>query len=271
MLHQTALDFYGLAGQYSLHEIQPDTFDVQVQHLLEKMRTGRLQGLNVTIPYKEKIYSYLDRLTTVGRVIGAVNTIYCQQEILLGHNTDAPGLEADLDQKGLLNPAGAALILGSGGAARAATYTLLKRGWQVTIAARRLKPAQQVQQDLAPVFAGQSVEVEFLSANELHPKSSHFRLVINATPVGMAPHVEATPWPPGLRFPPQAALYDMIYNPATTRLMEIASASGCQEVYNGLGMLVQQAALAFECWTGRVAPREAMLKHLTAYLDSEES
>jgi shikimate dehydrogenase len=271
VLQQAALDSVHLPGNYYLYEIEPSSFDAKIQILLNEIRSGSRQGLNVTIPYKEKIIPYMDCLTPAAQDIGAVNTIYIENEFLVGHNTDAPGLLTDLGQKGLLDPPGVALIIGAGGAARGAAYALLTSGWQVTLAARRLQPAQQIQADLSRMSSSTSIQIETLASEALQPRLPDFHLVINATPVGMAPQTEASPWPHHLPFPPRAALYDMIYNPAVTRLMVNAKASGCQRVYNGLGMLIQQAALAFECWTGQKPLIPTMQDQILSYLDTAKS
>ncbi len=260
-LHQAALKAEGLSGDYSLYAIPVDSHSTaQLAALLQRLRRGEIHGLNVTIPYKQAVIPLLDELSPAARAIGAVNTIYCAHERLVGENTDAPGLAADLAH--LVKAPGKALVLGAGGAARAAVYALTSGGWQVTVAARREEQAHQLAQDLGagetkkPVIHSASLDAAAL--RHLAPGSD---LILNATPVGMFPHTEASPWPPEVPFPAQAALYDLVYNPAQTQLMRTAQAAGLK-VRGGIGMLIEQAALAFERWTGRPAARQAMQRAL---------
>jgi len=259
VLHQTALAEAGLAGEYSLFQIPPLPEGRQeLAELLDRLRRGELQGLNVTIPHKQSVLPLVDDLSASANAIGAVNTLYMQEGRLIGHNTDAPGFLTDVNKLPLFESK-TALILGAGGAARAVVYALLKQGWQIRIT--DLNP-QQVN-DLYEHFSQHVVEISKLEVIEFSPSAIReaadgAHLIINTTPVGMHPNVEACPWPEGMPFPKNACLYDVIYNPAETKLMNLASAAGLPS-RNGLGMLVEQAALSFECWTGFHPSRSLML------------
>jgi len=199
----------------------------------------------------------LDRLTSVAQAIGAVNTIFLRNGELVGDNTDAPGFLADLEQVFPADgrPVGRdrlAIVLGAGGAARAVVYALAQDGWRIHIAARRLSQAQE----LAAIVA-QGATTSSLDAPSLGGPAQLAILVVNTTPVGMAPLVGDCPWPAGLPLPSKAFVYDLVYAPAETALMRLAHGNGHQAA-SGLGMLIEQAALAFEAWTGRDADREAM-------------
>ena len=149
-LHIAALKACGLQGDYSLFPIHPD--DKQgLKDILNRVRAGEMQGLNVTIPHKQNVISLLDELTDTSISIGAVNTIYMRDNKLTGHNTDAQGFLTDLKRflttvtqrhRDLLNKN--VLVLGAGGSAHAVVYTLLNGGWNVTIAARRIEQAEQL-------------------------------------------------------------------------------------------------------------------------------
>ena len=271
-LHQAALAGLDLAGEYRLYPIPPlPEGKTALQELLARLRTGAVGGLNVTIPHKQAVLPLLDELTQAAREIGAVNTIFCQSGRLVGDNTDAPGFYTDLKRltafKELLSvdTQPAALVLGAGGSARAVVYSLQQAGWQVTIAARRLEQAQELagryQLAAAVGHTGNPVTTAIrLEQSALHSFCSinpAISLVVNTTPVGMSPEISASPWPAELAFPQVAVVYDLVYNPAETALVRAARAAGLQ-AYTGLGMLVEQAALAFERWTGQIAPREMM-------------
>jgi shikimate dehydrogenase len=240
--------------------------------LLTRLRDDQIHGLNVTIPHKADIIPLLDELTPAAKTIGAVNTIFKKEGKLIGDNTDAPGFWTDIKTHLNLNtPINQnALILGAGGSARAVAYALLTRGYRVTVAARRLEQAE----GLCSQFSASS---DRLSVSELRGRSlvaGNWSLVINTTPVGMHPHWNASPWPPGTPFPEAAAFYDLVYNPPETLLVKRAREAGLAAV-SGLGMLIEQAALAFERWTGLEPPREVMLgavsgSHVPGFLQPEQ-
>jgi shikimate dehydrogenase len=223
--------------------------------LLGALRLGKIDGLNVTIPHKGSVPPLLDQLTPVAEAIGAVNTIHRDGDELIGDNTDMVGFLRDLD--GTLSPrVDGALILGAGGAARAVAYGLCMRGWKIWVASRRLDQATELAVSMEGV-SDQSIFPISLEAGEIEPILSELTLIVNATPSGMAPNLDTTPWPLELPFPPGAMIYDLVYVPQETALVCSASQSGLCAV-TGLGMLVEQAALAFELWTGHQAPRAAM-------------
>ncbi len=262
-IHTAALKVCGLEGVYSLFLIHPD--DKQgLKDLLNRIRAGEIQGLNVTIPHKQNVISMLDELTPAAKAIGAVNTTYLRNNKLIGDNTDAPGFLSDLKRfltlecDSLLShmhelaPAlqKKALVLGAGGSARAVVYALLNNGWQVTLSARRIEQTQQ----LANSFTQHGLHI---TDNISNIELSNIALVVNTTPLGMTPNVEQSPWPENLSFPPHAAIYDLVYNPHETKLVKDARSQGLSAT-TGLGMLIEQAALAFEIWTDHNPPREAM-------------
>ena len=143
-------------------------------------------------------------------------------------------------------------MLGAGGSARAVCYALAGAGWEVTIAARRLEQAAALAASLGGTAQG--LKARLLDADSL---GGAFALMINSTPLGMFPHPEGSPWPEGLPLPAGAAVYDLVYNPPETALLAAARRAGLPAA-NGLGMLIEQAALAFEIWTGKAVPRQVL-------------
>ncbi|HUH99244.1 MAG TPA: shikimate dehydrogenase [Anaerolineales bacterium] len=250
-IHWTALRACGLQGDYSLFPVPPDRAQ-GLEELLGRVRSGEITGLNVTIPYKQTVVRFLDELTPAAKAIGAVNTIYMRAGRLTGDNTDAPGFFADLKHfigNRELGRERSALVLGAGGSARAVVYALANDGWNITVAARR--------REQALAFA---VQIENAKAVELHPsnfRASDFQLIINATPVGMKPNAGQSLLPEKVFLPPATFVYDLVYNPRETKFVKEARAAGLQATA-GLGMLVEQAALAFELWTGYRPSREIL-------------
>ncbi len=255
ILHARALAAAGLDGDYCLYPVPPTLSASQgLDDLLGRLRRGGLDGLNVTIPHKQAVLPLLDHLAPAARRIGAANLLYCCDGQLVGDNTDAAGFSLDLHRflEGLTLPHNHALVLGAGGAARAVAADLQDEGWQVTIAARRPDQARALAENLLP-GKGKAIPL----AVEALARLKEISLVVNATPVGMAPDQNGSPWPEDLALPPGSAIYDLVYNPRETRLLQRAHAAGLIAA-GGLGMLVEQAALSFERWTGRPAPRPAM-------------
>ncbi|MBQ9864702.1 MAG: shikimate dehydrogenase [Bacteroidales bacterium] len=188
-----------------------------------------LKGFNVTIPYKEAVIAHLDHLDHVAKAIGAVNCVERRGSRLIGHNTDAPAFAYTL--KPLLQPHhSAALILGSGGASKAVAYALKGLGIDYVIVSRH--PLQH------------PGAIDYDQAHTLAPSHT---LIINATPVGMAPNVSATPWPYADLLGSRHLCYDLVYNPPRTRFLTDAEAQGAH-ICNGLAMLECQARLSWDIW-----------------------
>ncbi|MCC7119597.1 MAG: shikimate dehydrogenase [Anaerolineales bacterium] len=252
-IHTAALQACELKGDYSLFPIHPE--DKQgLQNLLNQIRAGKIHGLNVTIPHKQNVIEFMDELSPTAKSIGAVNTIYLKDEKLIGDNTDASGFLTDLKNKfdfSAFRLSLSALVLGAGGSARAVVYALLKDGWNVTIASRRPEQAQQ----LAGAVTGYKLQVA--SYADIQP--STFNLIVNTTPVGMTPNIHESPLPEALALPASAFVYDLVYNPRETKLVRDARQRGLSAA-TGLGMLIEQAALAFELWTGENPPRKNLWK-----------
>lgn len=277
LLHRAALDACGLEGDYHLYPIPPMLEgNFELEALLARVRAGTLHGLNITIPHKQLVLRYLDELTPAARAIGAVNTVFRAEGRLVGENTDAPGFISDLyAHLGVQVGPCTAIVLGAGGSARAIVYSLLKAGWHVRAAARHLEQAKALVDGFRSLPKSPDVPsppilqtIDFkpdqlkTALSRLPSHESRKLLIVNCTPVGMSPKSDACPWPVDVSFPPGTFVYDLVYNPSNTVLVKLARSQGIPAV-SGLGMLVEQAALAFEIWTGRCAPRAAMRTALT--------
>jgi shikimate dehydrogenase len=259
-IHAAALKFCELDGRYSLYPIPPED-QQRLKNLLKRVRGEKIAGLNVTIPHKQNVIQFLDELTPTAKDIGAVNTVYMRDHKLVGDNTDARGFWSDLnrflttvpvrDDKTWSHEEFNALVLGAGGSARAVIYALVNDGWKVSITARRIEQALQ----LAAHFKGVNVVENNLQTFQ----PLNLQLIVNTTPVGMSPKVDQSPWPENLPFPHGAAIYDLVYNPRETKLVRDACLQGLSGT-TGLGMLIEQAALSFELWTGHKPPREILYK-----------
>ncbi len=209
----------------------------------------RFSGINVTAPHKLAARRLSTEVTPRAALCGSVNTVTFQDLGALGDSTDGPGFMAALSE--VRSPrSGRAVILGAGGAARAVAAALLAAGWTVSLAARDRGKADTVCAEL-----GAGVSPLALTEGDLAPHLREANLLVNATPVG-ADGV-SSPLPRQVELSPGIAVVDLLYWPAETPLLRLARSSGCPTA-SGLGMLVEQAALAFESWSGLPAPREQM-------------
>ncbi|HEX2622332.1 MAG TPA: shikimate dehydrogenase [Phototrophicaceae bacterium] len=255
-MHNAAFRVLGMDWEYDLMAIPPDIVRLGLQ---EPARHGYV-GINVTIPHKQAVMAYV-RADETALAIGAVNTIDFRDNS--GTNTDVIGLIEDLLAHNIPLKGSRVLILGAGGAARAAVYGLAAQGAQITVVNRTLETAQAMvaSMSLTNLKLSTSVQVMTLDEGVEHP----IDLIINCTSAGMYPKVDDSPWVDGVPFPKQVVLYDMVYRPARTRLMMQAEAEGGQAI-SGPGMLVRQGAAAFKKWTGVEPPIEVMFEAIRTEL-----
>jgi shikimate dehydrogenase len=280
-LHNAALSALNIEGSYNVFPILPLPEGLQkLKYILDRVRQSSLHGLNVTIPHKQSVIPLLDNLTPTAEAIGAVNTIYLQDSQLLGDNTDAPGFLRDLhrflENIPFFNTQvqKSALILGAGGSARAVVYSLYQTGWQVFIAARRIEQAQALAGAMQNATAS-SIPDNIKKSQTISPLSLTTSslvglnpdLIVNTTPLGMSSHSNETPLPEGFSLASHSVVYDLVYSPPETALIKQSAAQGNFAV-NGAGMLVEQAALSFERWTCKAAPRAIMHEIISSHTNS---
>jgi len=255
-LHNTAFAAQDVNARYVATPVRP----AHLADALAGLRALQFIGANVTIPHKEAVLPLLDDLTPTAKAVGAVNTLVTYDRDaetlgLRGDNTDVSGF---LDPLAAHRPAleGAnATVLGAGGAARAAVFGLLDRTplHRLTIAARRPEQAERLAASFADVATATTVAATDLTDAPVAAS----RVVVNATPVGMHPDVDRTPWTEAGDFSADQIVYDLVYNPRETRLLREAAARGATPI-GGLDMLIGQAAAAYEQWTGRTMPTKTV-------------
>lgn len=231
-LHNWGFGEHGLNAAY-------DAFPLEPGDLARFMRTVRerpIAGMSVTIPHKRTVMEYLDRISERARAVGAVNTVYWDGDALCGENTDVSGLIAPL--KTLDSLPDSAIVLGAGGAARAALVGLRELGLESVFIANRTEAKARA---LADEFS-----VEAVAWDERTRCGA--ALICNTTPLGMAGDMESlTPWGPG--FPSGGIAYDIVYNPLETRFLREAAQAGCATL-SGLEMFLHQGLAQFRLWTG---------------------
>lgn len=224
------------------------------------LRALGFTGANITMPFKESVIPFLDELTPAARRIGAVNTILVTNDKkIVGGNSDTGGFLADLRSNNITWQDRPVLLLGAGGAARAVAYGLAETGCgELLIYNRTPERADRLAAELRSFFPNHPIQV--LQELDRGTVASN-ALIINGTPVGMkgiyAPSGEDYLWPSTLSFHPNQVVADLVYTPLQTSLLKKAAADGASTI-NGLGMLVQQAALSFSWWTGQSAPIDVM-------------
>ena len=256
-MQQAAFDALGIEARYVLWETQPGTLAQRIASL----RSPGVLGANVTIPYKEDVVSLLDEYDAAAVKIGAVNTIVNRDGRLVGYNTDAAGfIRALTDFTGCAFDCHGkkAVILGTGGAARAAAVALLENGvGELALLGRTHRRVDALVNHLRAMDSGERwVHGASIGSSEANRFLSVADLLVNATPVGLRMDDEVLLVDIDL-LQAGAFVMDMVFNSSQTRLLGAAHARGCH-VLNGLAMLLYQGALAFELWTGRAAPVEPM-------------
>ena len=206
-------------------------------------------GFNVTIPYKESIIPYLDDIDDAAKACGAVNTVENQNGRLIGHITDGLGSISALQKGGIRTNGVDALILGGGGAARVVAYEILIRGGKVTFSVRNLEKGQRLAQEIIATLPSASTMIDVCLLGQSHAAHD---ILINCTPVGMYPNADAAPVPEEI-VSRCKAVFDAVYNPRQTRLLEMAR---IQEIpcVEGIHMLFEQAVEAQKIWFGQGIP-----------------
>ena len=255
-MQQAAFDAAGIPATYELWDRSP----LELADAIAELRSDDFLGANVTIPHKEKAAALVDRLTEEAHATGAVNTITREGKRLVGHNTDVPGFRIALDTLvGKQRMPRQAVVLGSGGGARAVVHGLVAEGFQrIVVFNRHLHRAEALVRFFAKSAAHMELRAMPWHESIIEAELAKAKVVVNATSVGL--HGDESPIPAEL-IPPDLLVMDLIYNPPRSRFLRDAAAAGCQ-VLNGEVMLLHQGAAAFTLWTGQAAPVELMHEKL---------
>lgn len=245
-IHNSLFDAAGLDAVYLPVTVPPE----RLGSVTDVFRSC-FSGFNVTIPYKEKILPFLDDIDEAAQVCGAVNTVEIRNGRMIGHITDGLGMLRAIEERGVETHQADVLILGGGGAARVAGYAFLSRGGRVTFAVRDTQKGDALAHALAKT---QQDGLHRLSVRPLADCDEAHDILINCTPVGMYPHVDACPVSADV-IARCRAVFDAVYNPRETRLLTLARQNGLPAI-EGLGMLFYQAVEAQKFWFGdRVASK----------------
>ncbi len=243
VMHNAGMKNLGINGEFKFFDIPPQ----ELAKFFQKIRTEKVQGLAVSIPHKEKVSPYLDKITEKAKKIGAINTIYWENEKLCGTNTDEIGFLRALEG---LSPK-TALVLGAGGASRAVLYALQNQKIKTKIWARKKEQAEKLAQE----FKAEAIE----------KPNQKLELIINCTPVGMSPNTENSILPANF-WQAHHIAYDLVMNPRKTRFIKEAEKAGAK-IITGEKMLLFQGIEQFKIWHKQEAPQDIMQKTLKNNLD----
>lgn len=262
LMHNKAFQYLNLPYYYQAFDVPPE----HLEEAVKAMRILGIEGVNISIPHKEKIIPYLDEVETEARVIGAVNTVVREQDgRLKGYNTDGAGyVQSLIRETNISLSKTSTLVLGAGGAAKGIAVYLLKEGCSnLCITNRNLSKAQDLVLQLQQYSAeeGLSRSIEWKSWDEAEREVDLFSLVINTTPVGMWPQTDSSPilLPDSLSFAQEKVFSDIVYNPLKTKILLQAEERGAK-IHTGVGMFIYQGALAFQKFTREDPPIEVMQK-----------
>ncbi|MHA1147048.1 MAG: shikimate dehydrogenase [Promethearchaeota archaeon] len=247
-----ALQELGLDYVYIAFDVHPDN----LENAVEAFRFLDIKGANVTIPHKNAIIPFLDEIDPIAKKMGAINTVKNEDGYLKAINTDAPGARKALLDMGCSIKGKEILFLGSGGAARSIAYLFSEEAERIVltdiIEEQALKIAKEIKENM-------DANIKGMLSNEknIAEQIKNADILINATPIGMYPKIDATPIKKELLHR-DLFVFDVIYNPMETKLMKEAAEIGCKTL-SGLDMLVNQGVIAFEWFTGK-NPNSALMK-----------
>ena len=249
LLHQAMLDQTGAAYRYDVRTVRPEELPAFVRWA----KDGGCAGFNVTMPHKEAILPLLDEVDATAASCGAVNTVCIREGRAIGHNTDGTGFLDSLAGQGFYPQGRTVLLLGAGGAAKAVGHALAAAGaGRIIVCARRLERAAALAAQLPG--CGEGI---VLAQDAIQQAASACDLLVNATPLGMA----GSPAFARLDFlqamPPHAVVYDLVYHPRRTALLEAAARQGLRTV-GGIDLLIRQAVRAFTFFTGETPDTAAL-------------
>ncbi len=245
-MHNALFDALGINAAYVPLPATPEN----LKQAMDGFWAFKFRGANVTIPFKEQIGKFATSLSPISKFTGSVNTLYWKDGIvgdtLCATTTDPYGALKNLEEEGISVSGKNVSVLGNGGAAAAIAFALLEKNAHVQIVCRKPERGLALVQKLETAFAANHImpRISYVTFENFLADSAD--IILNATPVGMEPHIDETPLPHAAFFKHQT-VYDIIYTPAETRLLREAKACGAH-VLNGEGMLVYQGLASFKLW-----------------------
>ncbi len=262
-MHNAAIHDLGLDYVYVAYDVAPNNLEKAVQGF----KALEIEGINVTIPHKENIMKFVDEIDPMAKKIGAINTIKNNKGRLVARNTDAAGGKKALIDSGCEISGKRILFLGSGGVARALAFILAEDAEKIVVTDIDEKKAISLTSEGSRFFKNK-FETKKSTENVLKEEIKNADVLINATPIGMFPKIDASPIPKQFLHR-ELFVFDVVYNPLKTRLIKDAEDLGCKAL-GGLDMLVNQGALAFEWWTGKTPNAKLMKSKIIDFFGIKE-
>lgn len=249
LLHQAMIDQTGAAYLYDVRTVRPE----ELPAFVRCAKDGGCAGFNVTMPHKEAILPLLDEVDATAASCGAVNTVCIREGRAIGHNTDGTGFLDSLAGQGFYPQGRTVLLLGAGGAAKAVGHALATAGaGRIIVCARRLERAAALAAQLPG--CGEGI---VLAQDAIQQAAAACDLLVNATPLGMAGSSAFARLDFLQAMPPHAVVYDLVYHPRRTTLLEAAARQGLRTV-GGIDLLIRQAVRAFTFFTGETPDTAAL-------------
>jgi shikimate dehydrogenase len=265
LMHNTAFKLLHLDCQYEALEIDPTS----LKNAIERFRDQKWGGFNVTVPHKEAIITLIDEVVPEALAVGAVNTVVNRNNKLIGYNTDVIGVERSLRLEREKIEGKMCTIMGSGGAARSVAHVLIHNIKPKAITFSVLFPEQA--HAIIKSLGSNNVQFNVIHSTDaaLETAIKNSTLIVNATTVGMFPHVLDSPLPTQHWLSNKHIVFDLIYRPLKTRLLNEAQAAGAKTI-DGLGMFIHQGAASFQLWTGMEMPLDQIRQVLETKLTSDD-
>ncbi|MGB5696741.1 MAG: shikimate dehydrogenase [Polyangiales bacterium] len=259
-MHEAAARALGIDLRYERFAVPADG----LAEAVKREHDAAIDGYNLTVPHKEAVLVLLDEVAPAALAIGAVNTVARFDARYVGHNTDAPGLVHALREAGVPLVGARVVVLGAGGAARAAVVGLADAGVdEISVLSRKPERSEALVRTLTPRVACS------LDSGSIGEAGGYFEtatLLVQATSATLGSNEGARAFATSLpidALPSGAAVFDMVYEPLETALLALARRHGLETI-DGLGMLLHQGAIAFEMWTGLIPPLDVMRAALSS-------
>lgn len=255
-MHNLAFEKLGLDYAYMAFDIKEGSLKQGVDGL----RTLNVRGFNITMPHKQEVMKYLDKIEEDAKLIGAVNTVLNNNGKLIGYNTDGKGFIKSLEERNVKYIDEKIVIIGAGGAAKAIAIELALKGVEnIVIVNRTLEKAEAISHTINKNIEGSESRSLVLDEKLLKEELKDASILINTTSVGMGDSIDKNIIKNEDTLDKDLFVADLIYNPVKTKFLSMAEEKGCR-IMNGLDMLVYQGALVFKIWTGADMPVEVIKK-----------
>ena len=247
-------------------------FDVTVANLktaLKGMVALGIRGVNVTLPFKEKIGQYLSDISDEAGIVGSVNTVVNENGVLHGHNTDVHGIIETIAPFKDEITGNTVTVIGAGGASRSVLYSLIKefKPERINIVNRTSDKAESLKEYFVSKMLFENIHTFELVPPDLVGVFSDSKMIINSSSIGMTPNIDDSPTNIAESFNKDQVVFDVVYTPSKTKFLQLAEQQGAIAL-NGLKMFVEQGAKSFELWTEQEMPKEKIYKALQSYMEA---